>query len=73
MPPPSAAEIDVGVPFKIAKERVVDEFERRYLAALLEQTGGNLSSAARKAGIDRMYLHRLVQKLGLRPSRSLKD
>jgi DNA-binding NtrC family response regulator len=69
MPPPSAAEIDVGVPFKIAKERVVDEFERRYLAALLEQTGGNLSSAARKAGIDRMYLHRLV----LRPSRSLKD
>lgn len=72
-PPPVSTEIDIDVPFKIAKDRVVSEFERQYLAALLERTGGNLSSAARKAGIDRMYLHRLVQKLGLRPSRSLKD
>ena len=44
----------------------VTAFERAYLAALLEQAGGNMSKAARTAGIDRMYLHRLVQKHGLR-------
>jgi DNA-binding NtrC family response regulator len=71
--PPSLEEVDLEIPFKIAKDRVIDDFERRYLSALLDKTGGNLSSAARKAGIDRMYLHRLVQKLGLRPPRSLKD
>ncbi|MCS6900110.1 MAG: sigma 54-interacting transcriptional regulator [Myxococcales bacterium] len=71
--PPSTEEIDLEVPFKIAKERIIDDFERRYLGAILDKTGGNLSSAARKAGIDRMYLHRLIQKLGLRPPRSLKD
>jgi transcriptional regulator with GAF, ATPase, and Fis domain len=65
--------IDVSVPFKVAKEQIVSDFERAYLTALLEKTGGNFSSAARKAGIDRMYLHRLVQKLGLRPPRSIKD
>jgi len=58
--------VDVSVPFKVAKEGLVDKFERAYLAALLEQAGGNMSKAARTAGIDRMYLHRLVQKHGLR-------
>lgn len=69
----SSMEVNTDLPFKIAKEQVVSEFERQYLTALLDTTNGNLSSAARKAGIDRMYLHRLVQKLGLRPPRSLKD
>ena len=68
---PSAAGIagtavDIGVPFKIAKDSAVDTFERAYLGALLEAAGGNMSKAARTAGMDRMYLHRLVQKHGLR-------
>ncbi len=54
------------VPFKLAKDAVVDAFERSYLSALLDATGGNISKAARKGGMDRMYLHRLVQKHGLR-------
>ena len=36
------------------------------IRALLEEAGGNMSKAARMAGMDRMYLHRLVQKHGLR-------
>jgi DNA-binding NtrC family response regulator len=56
------------VPFKLAKDAVVDAFERSYLAALLESAGGNISKAARNGGMDRMYLHRLVQKHNLRPS-----
>jgi transcriptional regulator of acetoin/glycerol metabolism len=46
---------------------VVDAFERNYLSTLLESTAGNISKAARKGGMDRMYLHRLIQKHGLRP------
>ena len=58
--------VDIGIPFKIAKDSAVDSFERAYLGALLESSGGNMSKAARTAGMDRMYLHRLVQKHGLR-------
>jgi transcriptional regulator with GAF, ATPase, and Fis domain len=80
-PPPSARDfgsiepgspsmpmraIDINTPFKIAKEGLIDEFERAYLQALLTWSGGNMSKAARHAGIDRMYLHRLVQRHGLR-------
>jgi DNA-binding NtrC family response regulator len=62
----SAQNVDIRVPFKIAKDSAVDTFERAYLGALLESCGGNMSKAARTAGMDRMYLHRLVQKHGLR-------
>ena len=48
------------------KERVVDRFERAYLEALLAWAGGNVSRAARKAKIDRMYLHRLLQRHAVR-------
>ena len=51
---------------KLAKDAAVDTFERGYLGALLESCGGNMSKAARTAGMDRMYLHRLAQKHGLR-------
>ncbi|MFN7132458.1 MAG: sigma 54-interacting transcriptional regulator [Myxococcales bacterium] len=54
-----------GLPFKEAKERLVASFERDYVAALLERCDGNVSKAAREAGIDRVYLHRLLKKHGL--------
>jgi DNA-binding NtrC family response regulator len=62
--------IDLSVPFRIAKDAVIDSFERSYLSQLLEAAGGNMSKAARMAGMDRMYLHRLVQKHGLRGGRN---
>ena len=69
--PPAAASVvapawDLGVPFRVAKDGAVDAFERGYLSALLDAAGGNMSKASRMAGMDRMYLHRLVQKHGLR-------
>lgn len=65
--------VDLGVPFRLAKETLVSSFERKYIKALLEWSGGNVSRAARKAGMDRINLHRLLQRYGLRSSRSLKD
>jgi DNA-binding NtrC family response regulator len=57
--------IDVSVPFKVAKQGVVNEFEKRYISRLLEQHGGNISAAARAAGIDRMSIHKMLHRLGL--------
>jgi transcriptional regulator with GAF, ATPase, and Fis domain len=59
-------DVDLRVPFKLAKDAAVDAFERNYLAALLDAAGGNVSKAARNGAMDRMYLHRLIQKHGLR-------
>jgi two-component system response regulator HydG len=37
-------------------------FERRYLSALLEKNGHNVSSAARAAGVDRSNFRRLLKQ-----------
>ena len=54
------------LPFKEAKERLVESFTREYLEALLEKCNGNISQMAREAGIARNHVHRLVQKYGLK-------
>jgi transcriptional regulator with GAF, ATPase, and Fis domain len=72
-PPPPAPTVSVEQPFKVAKDALIDGFEREYLVALLAWSDNNVSRAARKAGLDRMYLHRLLQKHGLRRGASLED
>ena len=57
--------VDVSIPFKLAKQNVVSEFERRYISRLLAQYDGNISAAARAAGIDRMSIHKMLHRLGL--------
>ena len=57
--------IDVHVPFKLAKQRMVEEFERRFLELLLEEHGGNVSRAARATGLDRMTVHKMINRRGL--------
>jgi len=59
---------DIDLPFKEAKARVVDAFERSYIDALLKKHEGNLSAAARAAEIDRKHLRELLRKHGLRES-----
>ncbi|HEY8077053.1 MAG TPA: sigma 54-interacting transcriptional regulator [Labilithrix sp.] len=63
---PRPSDVDVRIPFKVAKDALIEQFERAYLRGILEAAGGNMTKAARMAGIDRMYLHRLVQKHGSR-------
>jgi DNA-binding NtrC family response regulator len=71
--PPTANDaeppVDVQQPFKDAKNALVAGFERRYVSAMLEATGGNISEAARRADIDRVYLLRLMGRYGLRKPR----
>ncbi|MFO0684484.1 MAG: sigma 54-interacting transcriptional regulator [Sandaracinus sp.] len=54
------------VPFKDARQRALLAFEERYLARLLTKSGGNVSQAAREAGLDRSYLFSLLRRSGLR-------
>lgn len=54
------------LPFKEAKDRLLDAFERQYVAQLLERAGGNVSRAAAEAGLDRNHLARLAKKHNLR-------
>jgi DNA-binding NtrC family response regulator len=68
-PPPGAAGVSEAlarIPFKEAKEKLLDAFEREYVARLLERHGGNLSRASAEAGLDRNYLARLAKKHELR-------
>jgi two-component system response regulator HydG len=42
-----------------------DRFERRYLIELMRLSNGNLSEAARRSGVDRSNLRRLMRRLGV--------
>ncbi len=64
----AADALGIDLPFKEAKAKVVDSFERGYIDALLKRHAGNLSAAARAADIDRKHLRELLRKHGLRES-----
>jgi len=59
---PVSAEVDLSTPFKEQKAALVARFEQRYTRQLLDSHKGNVSAAARQAGIDRMSLHKLINK-----------
>ena len=46
-------------------DRVLAAFELRYLTLLVQRAGGNMSRAARLAGVDRTTLYRIMEKHGL--------
>jgi DNA-binding NtrC family response regulator len=67
--PLDEADDDDGEPTQLrydeAKRQVLEGFQRRYIERLLVETGGNLSAAARRAGITRVALHRIVRRLAV--------
>ncbi len=58
--------IDVSQPLRVVRERWSRHVERGYLEQLLLVHGNNVSAAARAAGVDRVHLHRLLSRAGLR-------
>jgi transcriptional regulator of acetoin/glycerol metabolism len=52
-------------PFHDAKTDAITVFEKEYLQDLLKRHNGNISQAARTAGIDRKTIHRMLSKYNL--------
>jgi DNA-binding NtrC family response regulator len=64
--PGGTPEVEVLLPYKVAKQRWTDHFDSVYLPALVERCDGNVSKAAREAELDRAYLFRLLKRLGIK-------
>jgi DNA-binding NtrC family response regulator len=52
----------LDVEYHVGRDRLMAEFERTYLERLVRDSDGNMSEAARRAGVDRTTLYRLMQK-----------
>ena len=51
--------------YHLAKEHVISRFEREYVSRLVSRAEGNISRAARLAGVDRTTLYRLIDRHSL--------
>lgn len=65
-PPELEPGFDTNLPFKDAKNELIEKFERTYIDDLLARNKQNVSRSAREAGIERAYLQRLIRKYGMR-------
>lgn len=59
--PLSSFNIDPDMKFKQAKRR----FKQQFLTRLLRSSYGNISMVAKKAGVDRRSIHRIVKEAGI--------
>jgi transcriptional regulator of acetoin/glycerol metabolism len=59
-----ALDLDLSVGgYHSARKSVIAQFESRYVRWLVRKTRGNISEAARVAGIERATLYRLLRRL----------
>jgi DNA-binding NtrC family response regulator len=63
--PQHAETVDTSLPFKDAKERWNDHFERRYVALVWQANGQNVTRAAEHAGLSRRHFRELLYKHGI--------
>ncbi len=69
MPPPlndDPTDLRLDLPFGEARKRWNDVFEREYVSRILEDAGGNVSEAARRAGMSRSRLYEIMDAHGLK-------
>lgn len=59
---PGAEPLALELGFATAKAHAIAAFERRYLLALMQATGGNVTQAARRAAKERRALGKLLKK-----------
>jgi DNA-binding NtrC family response regulator len=63
---PSTGAIDLTISIKVGKQRLVADYERRYLEAMLAECRGNISEVARRSGAERMTIYRIMRRHSLR-------
>jgi transcriptional regulator with GAF, ATPase, and Fis domain len=60
--------VEEDVPFKEAKQKVLDTFEAAYLKCLLDKHAHNVTRSAQAAGLTRYHLRELAKRYGIRDS-----
>jgi len=60
-----AEVVDTALPFKEAKERWNDQFEKRYVASVFASNASNVTRAAEHAGLSRRHFRELLYKHGI--------
>jgi transcriptional regulator with GAF, ATPase, and Fis domain len=63
-----ASPADGAGSFRLAKRRLIEDFERTYLGRALEEAGGNISRAAQAAGIDFKNFHAKMRRYRIDPA-----
>jgi len=58
-------DVVLSVPLQEGKHRTAAEYERCYLASVIQKAGGSLSQAARIADMDRTNFRALLKKYGM--------
>lgn len=64
--------VDTSIPFKEAKQKILEVFEKEYIEGLLGNHKGNVSKAAREAEIDRKHMRNLIKKYGIATKKNKK-
>lgn len=62
---PKLTKGHLSMKFNVAKSQIIEEFESRYLSKLLQESGGNVTLAAKRAGKERRAFGKLLKKHGI--------
>jgi DNA-binding NtrC family response regulator len=74
--PETRSETDfIHLPYRSAKQKALNLFNRAYISNLLRQTLGNVSLASEKAGMDRSNFKKIIKKcdINIREFKKLKE
>jgi transcriptional regulator with GAF, ATPase, and Fis domain len=63
---PAALSVNLGVPLHVGLEHIGEVYRKAYLELALEETGGNVSQAAKIAGVGRAFVQKAMKRYGLR-------
>jgi DNA-binding NtrC family response regulator len=56
------------LPFRLARDELLEDFTRGYLLDALTRNSGNVSAAARDSGLERQHFQKLMRRWGINPS-----
>lgn len=58
----------LSLPYRQAKEKTLTQFNNAYVGAKLSLTGGNITQAAKKSGLDRQALQQIIKRFNIDPN-----
>ncbi|NUO51708.1 MAG: sigma-54-dependent Fis family transcriptional regulator, partial [Polyangiaceae bacterium] len=59
----TATAIEPELPYDIARQRAIEDFEARYVPSILARAGGSAAKAAQLAGVARQSFYRMLQRV----------